>query len=67
MAAMKRRDMGSSFFRPSCVRFLVLLAVAGGCGSRSRPLDGSVKTGSNDPRFDPLIVQVLTETGKLVP
>jgi hypothetical protein len=25
------------------------------------------KTGSNDPRFDPRIVQVLTETGKLVP
>jgi len=27
----------------------------------------AAKTGSNDPRFDPLIVQVLTETGKLVP
>jgi hypothetical protein len=25
------------------------------------------KTGSDDPRFDPRIVQVLTETGKLVP
>jgi len=42
-----------------------------GCGVDTITSDlvpiSAPKTGSNDPRFDPLIVQVLTETGKLVP
>jgi len=47
MAAMKRQDVGSFLFRLSCRSFLVLLAVAGGCGSRSRPLDGSAVAGQS--------------------
>lgn len=159
MAAMKRQDVGSSSFRPSCVRFLVVrladqsitptqaqaqsldslvlaatplldlwpiyyveqstgnigtpsaATIASTLSGSSVPLSGSPfvvkvdgvpiylgtffrlvssmmpvgpvivvdditsdlvpisapKKAGNDPRFDPRIVQVLTETGKLVP